>query len=156
MQAANSISQSCGCRFQGHMPVRVHGVPAVVHQGPVRRGRASSSGCRRRRTASTRRARRWCSTSPCRRPPPPRASGSCCACWTCTTARWAGARTSRETASPWRTCPTSPTRTASRAHPPGAEPLAILPLSFVGFASMPSDPQIIDTDGSTSHRHGMT
>jgi hypothetical protein len=35
------------------------------------------------------------------------------------------------------------------------EPLAILPLSFVGFASMPSDPQIIDTDGPTSHRHGM-
>jgi hypothetical protein len=37
----------------------------------------------------------------------------------------------------------------------GDEPLAILPLSFVGFASMPSDPQIIDTDGPTSHRHGM-
>jgi hypothetical protein len=36
-----------------------------------------------------------------------------------------------------------------------AEPLAILPLSFVGFASMSSDPQIIDTDGPTSHRHGM-
>jgi hypothetical protein len=30
-----------------------------------------------------------------------------------------------------------------------------LPLSFVGFAIMPSDPQIIDTDGPTSHRHGM-
>jgi hypothetical protein len=40
------------------------------------------------------------------------------------------------------------------AEPPG-EPLAILPLSFVGFASMPSDPQIIDTNGPTSHRHGM-
>jgi hypothetical protein len=36
-----------------------------------------------------------------------------------------------------------------------AEPLAILPLLFVGFANMPSDPQIIDTDGPTSHRHGM-
>jgi hypothetical protein len=35
------------------------------------------------------------------------------------------------------------------------EQLAILPLSFVGFTSMPSDPQIIDTDGPTSHRHGM-
>jgi hypothetical protein len=35
------------------------------------------------------------------------------------------------------------------------EPLAILPLSFVGFANMLSDPQIIDTDGPTSHRHGM-
>jgi hypothetical protein len=35
------------------------------------------------------------------------------------------------------------------------EQLAILPLSFVGFASMPSDPQIKDTDGPTSHRHGM-
>jgi hypothetical protein len=30
-----------------------------------------------------------------------------------------------------------------------------VPLSFVGFASMLSDPQIIDTDGPTSHRHGM-
>jgi hypothetical protein len=38
----------------------------------------------------------------------------------------------------------------------GLEPLAILPLSFVGFANMSSDPQIIDTDGPTSHRHGMT
>jgi hypothetical protein len=36
-----------------------------------------------------------------------------------------------------------------------SEPLTILPLSFVGFANMPSDPQIIDTDGPTSHRHGM-
>jgi hypothetical protein len=33
------------------------------------------------------------------------------------------------------------------------EPLTILPLSFVGFTSMPSDPQIIDTDGPISHRH---
>jgi hypothetical protein len=38
---------------------------------------------------------------------------------------------------------------------PSVEPLAILPLSFVGFASMPSDPEIIDTDGPTSHIHGM-
>jgi hypothetical protein len=34
------------------------------------------------------------------------------------------------------------------------ESLTILPLSFVGFVNMPSDPQIIDTDGSTSYRHG--
>jgi hypothetical protein len=36
------------------------------------------------------------------------------------------------------------------------EPLAILPLSFVGFTSMPSGPQIIDIDGLTSHRYVMT
>jgi hypothetical protein len=45
---------------------------------------------------------------------------------------------------------------AADVWPVDGEPLAILPLSFVGFVSMPSDPQIIDTDGPTSHRHGMT
>jgi hypothetical protein len=38
---------------------------------------------------------------------------------------------------------------------PSSEPLTILPLSFVSFASMPSGPQIIDIDGPTNHRHGM-
>jgi hypothetical protein len=36
------------------------------------------------------------------------------------------------------------------------ETLAILSSSFVGFASIPSGSQIINTDGPTSHRHGMT
>lgn len=33
---------------------------------------------------------------------------------------------------------------------------AILSLSFVNFSILDLDPQIIDTDGLTSHRHGMT
>jgi hypothetical protein len=37
--------------------------------------------------------------------------------------------------------------------PLAEEPLTFLLLSFVSFASMSSDPQIIDTDGPTSHRH---
>jgi hypothetical protein len=42
-----------------------------------------------------------------------------------------------------------------RGYHTNKEPLAILSLSFVGFASMPLDPQIIDTDGLISHRHEM-
>jgi hypothetical protein len=36
-----------------------------------------------------------------------------------------------------------------------AEPLAILPLSFVVFANMSLDPKIINTDGSINYRHMM-
>jgi hypothetical protein len=36
------------------------------------------------------------------------------------------------------------------------EPLSILPLPFMGFANILSNPRIIDTVDSTSHIHGIT